>query len=362
LEGVWTLEATTGPRYRDGTAMAYDAARKVVVLFGGHYVDDGHKYLNDTWTWDGVVWRQMATTSPPSARANHTMAYDASRQRVVLFGGSYFAGSTHYLGDTWEWNGSSWTQVSTTGPSARSGHAMVYNGQRARVMLFGGANESVQQMNDTWEWNGTAWSQQTGAGPSARVKAAMTYDNLRQRMVLFGGERYDSGQAKWVRLGDTWLWDSVGKWKVVIPSVSPSARAHAAMAFDGYRAAAVLFGGLDSNGQALAETWEWNGTIWAQVAATGPYARTGAAMTHDSRRRRTVMFGPGSDTWEYHEPPYTLAEVAEAMRIYGGLTNPTFERYRRLNMEWDAGGTLQDVDFMDILKMARKVSGLEDNP
>jgi pimeloyl-ACP methyl ester carboxylesterase len=66
------------------------------------------------------------------------------RQRTVLFGGfpSY--------GGTWEWNGSSWTQVGTNGPT-RWSHAMAYDSARARVVLFGGSSGSVR-MNDTWEW------------------------------------------------------------------------------------------------------------------------------------------------------------------------------------------------------------------
>lgn len=360
LDGVWTRHATTGPRMRDGCALAYDEARKVVVLFGGHYIEGGHKYLNDTWTWDGVTWLQMATANPPRARANHAMAYDAARRKVVLFGGSYYSTSVQYLGDTWEWDGSSWTAVSTTGPSPRDWHAMAYHEQRARVMLFGGGSQGVLQMNDTWEWNGTGWSQLSDPSPTARKKAAMAYDNLRRRLVLFGGDRYDSGQAKWIRLGDTWLWDDVGKWKQQNPAASPPARAGAGMAFHSYRGGAVVFGGYDLD--SLGDTWEWNGATWAQTSNTGPSARSGPRMAYDSHRRRVVMFGDSSDTWEYHDPPYTTAEVMQAFRVYGGLESPSWDTWRRLNVEWYAGGSLEDVDFMDVLRLARKVSGLEANP
>src|ERR1035441_6585189 len=62
-------------------------------------------------------WTQRSPLAPsPSAREHHAMAYDSVRGRTVLFGG--YDGSS-YLGDTWEWNGANWTQVATTGPSAR---------------------------------------------------------------------------------------------------------------------------------------------------------------------------------------------------------------------------------------------------
>ena len=67
------------------------------------------------------------------------MAYDAARQRVVLFGG--FGGG--HLGDTWEWNGTNWTQLTpSTSPTARNAHAMAYDAARQRVVLLGGTKRS----------------------------------------------------------------------------------------------------------------------------------------------------------------------------------------------------------------------------
>ena len=71
--------------------MAYDSARGRVVLFGG---DDGN-YDDETWEWDGSVWTQRIIAGP-SPRYFHAMAYDSGRARLVLFGG-------RDLGDTWEY-------------------------------------------------------------------------------------------------------------------------------------------------------------------------------------------------------------------------------------------------------------------
>jgi hypothetical protein len=43
--------------------------------------------LNDTWVWDGTNWVQKFPGHCPSARYHHAMAYDAARGQVVLFGG-----------------------------------------------------------------------------------------------------------------------------------------------------------------------------------------------------------------------------------------------------------------------------------
>jgi len=128
-------------------AMAYDSARRVTVLFGG--------YCNgDTWELDGTTWTQRAV-SGPTGRAGHAMAYDAARGVTVLFGG---CGN----GDTWEWDGTTWTQRSTTGPSPRWLHAMAYDSTRGVTVLFGGlAGSSLK--GDTWEWDGTTWTQRNMA-------------------------------------------------------------------------------------------------------------------------------------------------------------------------------------------------------
>ena len=63
--------------------MAYDAATGQVVLFGG----SNGSNLGDTWTYNGTTWTQQSPASSPSARYDSTLAYDATTGQVVLFGG-----------------------------------------------------------------------------------------------------------------------------------------------------------------------------------------------------------------------------------------------------------------------------------
>lgn len=61
-----------------------------------------------------------------------------------------------------------WTQVATTGPSARFWQAMAYDSQRGRTVLFGGTSTGVDHFGDTWGWDGTTWTQVTATGPAGR--------------------------------------------------------------------------------------------------------------------------------------------------------------------------------------------------
>jgi hypothetical protein len=69
------------PAPRSGGNMAYDAARRVHVLFGTQFGDDPH-----TWTYDlrRNQWRDMKpATQPPTDRNDAVLAYDAAGRVVI---------------------------------------------------------------------------------------------------------------------------------------------------------------------------------------------------------------------------------------------------------------------------------------
>ena len=53
---------------------------------------------------------------------------------------------------------------------------MAYDAHRQRMVLFGGRNNSTS-FNDTWEFDGTDWTTiPTGHSPAAQSGLSMTYD------------------------------------------------------------------------------------------------------------------------------------------------------------------------------------------
>jgi len=157
----WIQETSPhGPPGRSGHAMAYDAARKQIVLFGGH---DQNGELNDTWVWDGSDWTIMHPRNIPPARFWHAMGYDPTRQEIVMFGGKGKASHGHTFDDTWIWNGSDWTKADLSGdsPEARSQPGMDYDPVQKRLLLISGTvwNSAGRgsNANDTWAWDGNRW-------------------------------------------------------------------------------------------------------------------------------------------------------------------------------------------------------------
>ena len=103
-------------------------------------------YKNDTWEWDGNEWIQVADTGP-SPRIGHAMAYDSERDKIVLFGGG---DDTSFYSDTWEWDGNEWIQVADTGPSKRTFHSMIYDSSEKEILLFGGYDSSAVPNPHFW--------------------------------------------------------------------------------------------------------------------------------------------------------------------------------------------------------------------
>jgi hypothetical protein len=122
--------------------MAFDAARTVTVLFGGFRQSGGPS--SETWEWNGTQWTQRLVQGP-SARYSHSMAWDAQRNAVVLYGGAPQNGSAQ----TWRWDGVTWTNLTDNAPGAREAFAMCGGPGGVSLVLFGGFTPAAQS-DEVW--------------------------------------------------------------------------------------------------------------------------------------------------------------------------------------------------------------------
>jgi hypothetical protein len=286
-----------GPRFE--SSLTYDAAHGQVVLFSGNDAS------NDTWLWNGTNWTraQVSAASSPSSRTNPAMVYDPALGQVVLFGGTDNSTGIR-LGDTWLWNGTTWTLASSTGPTGRNASAMVYDAATSQVLLFGGIDTSGTSQNDLWAWNGITWTQlipsNSPGSPSARDDFGMAYDAARSEVVLFGGN--DSSGNR----NDTWLWNG-SNWSQASPATVPPAREAPGMAYNAVLGQTVMFGGTTGGTNYLNDTWVWNGTNWTE--GTTPSGLSGRIapndMTYDAALGQVILYSgisPDMDTWEWGLP------------------------------------------------------------
>jgi hypothetical protein len=154
-----------------------------MLLFGG---GTSGAYFGDTWTWDGATWTQRWPAVHPSARFSPAMATDLLRGRIVLFGGQIITG---LLQDTWIWDGSGWAQLATpVGPPAMYDPSLNGDLHNGTMVLFGTRTISRSTLSiDTWLLiNDTWWRDPRPMSPTV-LGAFSTFDIGRSRMVLFGG-------------------------------------------------------------------------------------------------------------------------------------------------------------------------------
>src|SRR5262249_18816707 len=150
--------------------------------------------LRDTWVYDTRGWALRAPPHAPPPRTFAPLVYDAAHHRVVLFGG--FAHGA-YLGDTWAWDGTDWSELVATAasPAPRSMHAMAYEEARGVVVLAGGTDGNMD-FPDVWELDGAIWTLRN-ASTLAPVDAQMAFDPTLGQVIVVGG--YGGRQ--------TWAWD-----------------------------------------------------------------------------------------------------------------------------------------------------------
>jgi len=295
LQLAWNdVLVSQSPSGRLGHAMAYDSFHGVTILFGG--LDTNNIILADTWQFDARGWKRLQPAHVPPARFRHTLSYDASRGTIVLFGGRDGAGS---FSDLWEWNGSDWAAVTTTGdaPEPRFWHGMSFDSQRGVHILYGGYASATQEYQDTREYDGNLkkWTLRTTNGPGPRRGVSLAFDAAHNQTVLFGGYTSAGATLPDHYLSDTWLWDGqAGTWFRQAPRTVVQGRTLYSMAYDPLRSVVLMQNGevaFDTTTTAtVQESWEWNGTDWTQLY---DYCcpRREAALVYELAHQRMIMFG-----------------------------------------------------------------------
>ena len=383
---VWELIATAGepaPALYQGAA-AYDPVHDRLVVSNGIRLDARCCATPETWIlqFGGVpTWRRFLPEVRPIARNGPCMAYDAVRDRFVMFGGG--------VSDTWSLSigtDTTWTvvQPDLSGPFKVYGAALVHDTRRGRLLHFGGhlhyivhgtvfpfdSNELWEVGTDpyerwtlaragplpgmagmsvlmdpgadrlitlgghslqTQEWGGTwnldlsdttGWRPLTvaGAAPPARTMQAAAADPVARRIAVFGG-RTPGGALR-----DSWLLDlhEPATWtRLDSTQLAPPPRYGHGMVYDPVGERALVFGGRDDDGHVYDDLWQLSLTgtpAWSRIELPlTPGPRSHGALVYDSIRQRLVLFGGRDsdgvslrDTWYLPLAPRTAWVLADS--------------------------------------------------
>ncbi|MEK7678105.1 MAG: PQQ-binding-like beta-propeller repeat protein, partial [Verrucomicrobiota bacterium] len=337
------LAQETKPSVRSDFGFVWDTVRNEGVLFGGGRHDPPWNQFNDTWVFKNGAWTQKFPANSPSPRRTHAMAFDSNRGRTVLFGGelSGYGGSGSH--ETWEWDGTNWFQrTSAASPPQTDNAVMVYDEARKVCVLFGGFTAPGQAYdNHTWTWDGTNWLQKAPAmSPAARIYHAMAFDRLRQRVVMAGGGTTGN-------LNDTWEWDGAN-WEQKVASNYPTNHLRAAMAYSEGLGSCVLFGAFLPS--LYNDAWLWDGANWRLLNPPfSPAGRWAHNLIEDRLNNRLIAFGGSySDTGFYNDTWALVPGFAPTVTLTNPLPGATFTAPASITLQAsasDSDGTVVNVDF-----------------
>jgi hypothetical protein len=301
--GDWSkIETATMPSPRYYSTMAYDSDRDRMVLFGGVAYKADNKTtetLYDTWEFDGTDWTKTAESGSVHV-GKPVLAYDQARKQMVLVGMNDEFKTSMYLYNT---ETHTWAPPSPAPeklPTCANDGVMAYQRHNQKIAYAGGVcTEDTPTSDELWEWDGTNWTKVTINSVSKTTGAAFTYDPTTYRLVMFGGVTF--GFTTPLSTTQTY---SNGTWTYNLLTYRPRPRSLAVFKADSANGVAWLFGGLDEYGTAYnIDMWRYGGGgQWHPITVTGdgaPDSCTTPIAAYDSNRSRLVVDCYGSTVYEW---------------------------------------------------------------
>jgi len=318
---VWTyMNPASHPS--GGAFVSYDSQSDLIVAFGGEWT-----YRSDeTWSYDyhSNTWMKKGPLAFPSERMEHAMVYDSQSERVILFSGRLPGATDTFSDETWayEYETNTWTDLDpSASPSGRADHAMAYDSSSNRVIMFGGWT-GLARSDETWafEFGTNKWTEMSPViVPSARTGAGMAYDSQSDRVILFGGFIGSDND-------ETWSYDfETNSWTNMNPATRPPARHNPAITYDSQSDRVLILGGGSAHWDDM-WAYDYESNSWTELSPTTrpPYSY-GCALSYDDRADRTVMFGGNSpaypyqydDTWTYEFDTNSWTKIDPVKRPSG---------------------------------------------
>jgi len=284
---------------------AYDSMNDRLLLFqGGLYADDDPGWeltLGNDTPWTSVA--RAESVQPPRATRSAGVL-DTKRNRLLVYGGDFGSWQLSVTYEVTFDTAPRWTALPLRHPiqrpPVRGGAYVAYDSKRDRLLVYGGSNYAGV-LDDVWALtlgDSMDWQElhPLGQGPSPRSEGTMVYDPEGDRMILFGGyvqvgprEGEPTDQLFELDLsGEVPAWSQ----PYTTGDMPPPYVAHSA-AWDAGSSSMLVVGGY--NGSPGAYLFEPVSGAWTKLAPEGsPRGATRIPFTYDRRRDRYLVYGGGS--------------------------------------------------------------------
>ena len=218
FDGDWHAEPP-GPRAVSHHGMAWDGSGRIV-LFGGQRTG----LVDECWVWEAGVWSECSPGPRPPARRQPAIT-TALEGGVLVAGGDGSAPD-----DVWRWRDGAWSLLPLAKTPRSSALALATEPRNARVIATSLEAETVF----TWQLRDETWS--AIEATMSRYGAPVVYDPNRGRLVVVGGadlsgldhaEVYELDDERWTQ-------------RPVVGAISP--RSQHIGVYDALRRGLLVFG------------------------------------------------------------------------------------------------------------------------
>jgi galactose oxidase-like protein/Kelch motif protein len=181
------------PSARDFPAIVIDPQTDLIYLFGGQMQGTGQ---SDLWSYNQTsdAWNYISTTTPVGALFGHSFCFDGDRNRMVIFGG-YGGSGGDICNELWFYYPANNSWYNPNPPSSPRPHSgihgnMCYNGYLKAYIVAGGGDANLLTYNPgsyAYFTENNSW-QEMSYIPGSRGYPMMVYDTSEQQVMLFGGD------------------------------------------------------------------------------------------------------------------------------------------------------------------------------
>ena len=292
--------SSTWPTRRYSHFMAYDPESDRVLLFNGYDAKTGgwgfrrlddESLARDEWAYDVAQNRMELLRTAPYTIYNVT-AYDAQSRRLIGFGADNTA--------VYDLENKAWekTEPEEEPGTWRFGFGLVYDSQSDRTILFGGGAEGTK-LDDTWayDYETNTWTEMSpDVSPPRREYHAMAYDTESDRIILWGASEVGKTAMSEEERATVWAYDyETDTWTAIESTGGPSYRGGHTMVYHPGTDRIILFGGYHTGELDFSdETWayDYNTNTWTQLApASHPSGRRYFTMVYAEAADKMVLFG-----------------------------------------------------------------------
>ncbi len=158
------------------------------MLFGG--IDPNDQPLGDTWLFDGKSWTNIPGQRPP-ARRYAALAYDPELKGCLLHGGAVDDNGRMKFGDAWLFQDSAWKRLEESfDTDKRDDHGLAYHrGARRMVMLEGVSGERGLLVREETGWRKV----NTNPIHPRHQCSPLAWDESLGGLLMHGGEEHHMG-------------------------------------------------------------------------------------------------------------------------------------------------------------------------